>query len=268
MPADAVGVDGPAAGAPLADILAEGRRIAAEAARAGVLLRLIGGVAISLHAANGVHPALARSYGDIDLVTRRGGGRDALRLLEALGYEPNERFNALHGAERLVLYDVPHQRQVDVFVGAFRMCHALPISDRLELDQQTVPLAELLLTKLQIVRLTAKDIRDIHALLVEHAVGDSDDDTINAAFVASLLARDWGLWRTAQGSIETAMAALATSELSESERELVSARLEELWDRVQAEPKPIRWRSRARVGDRVRWYEEPDEIAHRQQADE
>jgi hypothetical protein len=254
------GTDGP-----LEDIVAEGRRIAGAAGRAGVLVRLIGGVAICLHARNGVHPALARSYGDIDLATTRDDGRATRQLLESLGYEPNERFNALNGSERLVFYDVAHRRQVDVFVGEFSMCHALPISERLALDTQTVPLAELLLTKLQIVRLNAKDIREVHALLVEHEVGEGDDDTINRGFIANLLARDWGLWRTAQGSLETVAAALPESGLAEFEQALVADRLRRLADRIEAEPKSMRWRTRARVGERVRWYEEPEEIAHRAQ---
>jgi hypothetical protein len=245
--------------------VAEGRRIAEAAVRAGVLVRLIGGVAICLHAAGGIHPALARSYGDIDLATTRDDGRATRQLLESLGYEPNDRFNALNGSERLVYYDLANRRQVDVFVGEFSMCHALPITERLVLDTQTVPLAELLLTKLQIVQLNTKDIRDVHALLVEHDVGDGDDDTINAAFIASLLARDWGLWRTARGSIETVLAALHATGLSQSEQALVADRLRRLADRIEAEPKSMRWRTRARVGERVRWYEEPEEIAHRAQ---
>jgi hypothetical protein len=266
VPSDPVDRDGSASPAgPLEDIVAEGRRIADAAVHGGVLLRLIGGVAISLHARDGVHPALARRYGDIDLVTTRDDARATRELLESLGYEPNERFNALNGSERLVFYDVPHLRQVDVFVGEFSMCHVLPITERLALDSLTVPLAELLLTKLQIVQLNSKDIRDLHALLVEHDVSEGDDDTINAALIASLLARDWGLWRTVQSSIETVIAALPESGLSASEQALVSDRLTRLADRIEAEPKSRRWRTRARVGVRVRWYQEPEEIAHRAQ---
>jgi Uncharacterised nucleotidyltransferase len=247
---------------PLADILAEGERIASAAAAQGVPVRLLGGVAIGMH---GVHPALARRYGDIDLATTRRGGRGTLELLEGLGYTPNERFNALNGSTRLVVYDEPNRRQIDVFVGEFSMCHSLPIADRLELDARTVPLAELLLTKLQIVQLNAKDVADIHALVLAHDVGERDADEINGGFIAGLLARDWGLWRTTRGSLETARETLAETALSPAEQALVAERLERLWARVEAEPKSMRWRTRARVGDRVRWYEEPEEIDHRRE---
>jgi hypothetical protein len=249
---------------PLADVVDEGRRITAAAVAAEVPLRLLGGVAVCVHAAAGIHPALARTYGDIDLVTTKRGGRDTLRLLEGLGYVQNERFNALNGAERLVVYDMGHARQIDVFVGKFSMCHALPISDRLDRDDQTVPLAELLLTKLQIVQLNAKDVADVHALVLDHDVGDSDTEMINGSFIAALLAGDWGLWRTVQGSIATAKERLAGAALAQVERDLIADRLDRLWARIEAEPKSVRWKTRARLGDRIRWYAEPDEIAHQQ----
>ena len=106
------------------------------------------------------------------------------RFLVAAGYEANERFNAMNGSERMIFYDRPNGRHIDLFVGGFRMCHALPLADRLEHDSPTLPLAELLLTKLQVVQLNAKDANDIIALLLDHDVGEGDDDTVNAAYVA------------------------------------------------------------------------------------
>lgn len=246
----------------LSDVVEEAVRVTDAANEAGVRLRVLGGVAIALHAPAGLPPALARSYGDIDLVTTRRGGRDALRLLVELGYESNERFNAMNGHDRLVLYDRVHGRQVDVFVGRFEMCHAIPIADRLELDDRTVPLAELLVTKLQIVEINAKDLRDVYGILVEHDVGEHDDETVNAAWIARLLSGDWGLWRTVRGSLEAAREHLPAVELDAAQRALVAERVERLWARVEQEPKSLRWRSRARVGERVRWYEVPEEIAH------
>lgn len=246
----------------LEDIVAETRRVIDSANEQGLALRAFGGAAVSLHAPSGLHASIVRTYRDIDLVTGRKHGRAAGRLLEELGYVPNERFNAINGSTRLVLYDLDHERQVDVFVGEFRMCHQIPIADRLHLETHTVPLAELLLTKLQIVQLNEKDLRDIWAIVHEHDVAEHDDEAINAAFTASLLAGDWGLWRTTRQTIETARDTLADSPLPEADRALVDTRLARLWERIEAEPKSFRWRSRARLGDRSKWYEEPDEIAH------
>jgi hypothetical protein len=239
----------------------ETRRIAAAIQESGVPLRLLGGLAIHLHG-DEPHPALRRSYGDIDLVCARKAGRESSRFLVGLGYEANERFNAMNGSERMIFYDRAHSRHIDLFVGSFRMCHALPLADRIERDSPTLPPAELLLTKLQIVRLNAKDIADMLALVLGHDVTEDDDDAINAAYIAELLAGDWGLWRTSRGSLERVAAALPESGLSAEEQARVQDRLDRRWERVEREPKGLRWRSRARIGDSKRWYEEPDEIGH------
>ena len=84
---------------------------------------------------------------------------------------------------------------------------------------------------------------------------------IESAFISALCASDWGLWRTCQLNIERSLANLDKSELDAGERELVAARLTGLRDRIEAEPKPLKWRMRNQVGDRVRWYSEPEEEA-------
>jgi hypothetical protein len=244
------------------DILEEARRVTDGARAANVTIRVLGGVAISLHANGRLHPALTRPYRDIDLVTMRKQGRPTAKLLTDLGYAANERFNLMNGSTRLVFYDLANERQVDVFVGEFRMCHQIPIADRLELEDTTVPLAELLLTKLQIVQLNDKDLIDMWGIVHEHDVAEHDDDAINAARIAELLAADWGFWRTSRQSVEAARARLSESELPEHDRSLIDERLRRLWERVEAQPKGLRWRSRAKVGDRAKWYEEPEEIEH------
>jgi hypothetical protein len=245
-----------------ADVEAEARRLGAQIQETGLPLRLLGGLAIHLHATGEIHPALARGYADIDLVCSRKAGRDTARSLVAAGYEANERFNALNGSERMVFYDRPNRRHVDVFVGSFRMCHALPLADRLGMDSPTLPLAELLLTKLQVVEMNTKDANDVIALLLDHDVAEHDDDAVNAAYVAELLAGDWGLWRTSRGSLERVRADVAASALGTEEQARVLDRADRLWERVEREPKGLRWRSRARIGDSKRWYDEPEEIGH------
>ena len=247
----------------LPDVVAEARRLADHAGERGLELRAIGGVAVALHAPGGIPPPLARTYGDIDLVSGRKSGRGAAQLLADAGYEPNERFNAMNGSTRLVFYDADNGRQVDVFVGEFRMCHVVPVAQRLHVDPTTVPLAELLLTKLQIVQLNEKDLKDIWALVLEHEVADHDDDTINDGVVARVLAGDWGFWRTSRESVEVARERLGDSGLDSEQRQVIDDRLRRLWERVEQEPKSLRWRSRAKIGDRSRWYEQPEEVAHR-----
>jgi hypothetical protein len=241
------------------DVVAEGRRLLDRAAAEGVPLRLLGGVAIRLRAAGELAPALRRSYGDLDFVTTRKGSRRAEELLRQEGYVPHVAYNSLHGGERLLFFDDDHGRQVDVFVGAFSMCHKIPLNDRIEVDQTSIPLAELLLTKLQIAELNEKDVRDALALLEGHPVGDTDGETINAGRIAALCAADWGLWRTITGNLDTCCALAPGYEVPNGAE--VEVRLQELLHRIEAEPKTRSWRLRAKIGDRKRWYELPEEVA-------
>jgi len=204
----------------------------------------------------GLHPALTRQYKDLDFATAKKSSGDLQKLLRDMGYEPHLGFNAMNGRERLLFYDDPNQRQVDVFVSSFRMCHEIPLEQRLGVDSDTVPLAELLLTKLQIIELNEKDVRDTVALLLEHDVTD-DDAGVNAEHVASLCADDWGLWRTITHNLEGVRQHLSSYAV---DHEVVSGRLARLQERIEAAPKSRGWRLRAKVGERKRWYELPEEV--------
>jgi hypothetical protein len=213
-----------------------------------------------MHGPESPHPALARAYNDIDLVTNARADRAVSELLVSLGYEVNRTFNTLNSGRRGLFYDRANERRLDLFVGAFEMCHKIPIADRLDLDPMTVPLAELLLTKLQIVHLNNKDLKDTVALLLEHAVGEGDQDMVNVSYVSQMCANDWGLWRTCTLNINRVGEMLNDLQIGARETSLVRERLSILEVRLQAEPKSLRWRLRARVGDRVSWYMEPEEL--------
>jgi hypothetical protein len=245
---------------PLADPQEEAMRLADAANDRSLVVRVIGGVAIRLRAAAGTPPSLTRTYKDIDVVTTSAGSRGVRELFDELGYRPDREFNALHGSDRLLFFDDGNQRQVDVFVGSFQMCHEIDLSARLHLDPITVPLAELLLTKLQIVQLNEKDQRDIFALLHDHPVAEHDRDAINASVVAQACAGDWGLWRTTQGTLAHSRESLEGYELTDEQRARIEAGIGELEESIEREPKSRRWRWRARIGERARWYEEPDEV--------
>ncbi len=246
-------------GATLADPIAEGRRVVAGAGEKGVVLRLLGGVAIFLQAPEGM-PLLTREIRDIDVVTPRGNKRAVAEAFQSLGYVDDEVFNAFHGAHRQIYVDVANERKVDVFVGAFSMCHEIPIAERLNREPFTVPLAELLLTKLQIVELNERDERDIYNLCFHHEISGAGEPGIEGGLIGNLCARDWGLWRTCKGTIERCRTDLAHYPLEPSERDLIDARLARLWDAIEAAPKTSKWRWRAKVGERKRWYEEPEEV--------
>ena len=243
---------------PLSDPVAESRRLVEAARGRGVVARVLGGAAVCLQAPS-TGPLLTREVKDIDLATRRGARSAVTAVLSSAGYEPDQMFNALHGATRLLFYDEANARKLDVFVGEFSMCHQVPIAERLEREPVTIPLAELMLTKLQIVNLTERDQRDVYNLVYHHPV--TNGDGIESDFIAALCARDWGLWRTTKTTIERCQADLPSYGLAADDVDLIAGRLRSLWQRIEAEPKSGRWRMRSRIGDRVRWYDEPEEHA-------
>ena len=241
------------------DIVEEALRVAGEAERQGLVLRLLGGVAVRLRARGALRPVFEREYADLDWITPGGTSARARRFFESLGYAPQVRFNVIHGRERLLFFDERNDRQVDVLVGAFRMCHEIPFRERLALEPLTIPLAELLLTKLQIVQLNEKDVLDALALLHDHPVEETDGNSINGGRIAALCAADWGLWRTFTANLDALDKHLEGYALPADDKQRIGDRLRKLRERVEREPKALAWRLRSKVGDRKRWYELPEE---------
>jgi hypothetical protein len=242
------------------DMAEEAVRVAEAAEREGLALRLLGGVAIKLRAKDGLHPAFEREYADLDWITARRSSASAQRFFEAQGYRPHVRFNTIHGQERLLFFDEQHGRQVDVLIGVFRMCHEIRFGERLTLEPLTVPLAELLLTKLQIIELNEKDVRDALALLYDHPVEDKDGDAINGAQIARLCAADWGLWRTFTANLGSLGNHLERYDLPAESKRRIEDRVGELQGRIEREPKTFGWKMRSKIGDRKRWYQLPEEV--------
>jgi hypothetical protein len=208
-----------------------------------------------------VPASLSREYKDLDFATTKKKSNDADKLLRDAGYDPHLTFNAMHARERALFFDDHHGRQVDVFIDSFRMCHQIPLNDRLDGEQLTVPLAELLLTKLQIIELNEKDVRDTVLLLHGHPVDEHDADAVNGARIASLCAADWGLWRTITANLERCRSHVNDYELESTDRERITSRFDEILGRIEEEPKGRGWKLRAKVGERKRWYELPEEVS-------
>lgn len=227
---------------------------------AGVSARLLGGTAIFLSCPSArAVPQLMRTYGDVDLVIR--GGRTAVvtRALTPLGLDAASRFNALHGDRRLLFHE-PDGAHVDVLVDRFEMCHVLPLADRLTGDALTVTPTDLLLMKLQVARLNDKDVRDICALLLDHVAADQNGG-IEFEYVAGLMNRDWGWWRTASETVTRVQTLYDTLDLPSELCSAVGAALDRVSAALDAGPRSRRWRARAVVGDRVPWRNDPEEVA-------
>jgi hypothetical protein len=249
---------------PVADVIAEAERISAAARASKVPVKLVGGAAVNLHSRSAREAPLKRKYGDLDFVASSKQQASVQKLFESLGYEGDRRFNTLNGHQRLLYLDGVNGRQIDVFIDRMKMCHVIELANRLGGDDACLTPADLLLSKLQVFEVNMKDLVDSIALLLDHPIADHEDDAINAAYLAQLLSQDWGLYRTLQ--LNTARVRDAAKEMPVP-ADTVNQRLDQLWDRVEAHPKSLKWRLRAKVGDRVSWYELPEEVRQPYQAE-
>ncbi len=244
---------------PLTDVSDEARRILNKASETGVALRLVGGVAVKFVSPSAVKEPLRRAYRDADFVGKGSQTKDIKGLFGSMGYVPRETFNAMQGGRRLIFNDLVNQRRIDIFQDYFEMCHKFDLRKRLELRPETLPVADLLETKLQIIQMNEKDFRDILALLIDHELADSEgSDVINAAHVVGLCANDWGIYKTFTLSLEKIIGNLDAYHLDEADRKTAESRAQKLLESIEAAPKSMGWRIRARVGERVPWYETPE----------
>jgi hypothetical protein len=240
------------------DLLAEANELVRTGTEDGTTVRMLGGIAIAMRCPTALTPAFSREYSDLDAVVPQKQCNQLDNVAAKLGLEPERAFNAQRGNERRLYYRSDGLK-LDVFVETFSMCHDVPFdSDRLSLDERTVPLAELLLTKAQIVELNAKDSGDLFVIFHDHDV-TADDRGINFNRIGELCGRDWGLWRTVTGTLRQLETAVGHIKTSESERALVLGRVDRLLGEMDSAPKSRKWKLRDRVGERVQWYVLPEE---------
>lgn len=222
----------------------------------GITLRVIGGAAIALIAKKGseLYP---RVYKDIDYFGLSSQSSKISKFLEGIGLIPNKRFNALHGHTRLMFFDPIINSTVDVFLDEFIMCHKLVLKDRLRIMKYTIPTSDLFLTKMQIIQLTENDEKDIAALLYDVELGERDDEkTMDYNYIAKILSEDWGFYKTYTINHEKILKFL----INDKNREIIEPKLLKLREIIEKHPKSIKWKMRAKIGEKVKWYEEPEEV--------
>lgn len=251
----------------LEDPLREALRLIALADERNLALRLLGGLAFHARAPEWT-ARISRARRDIDLATTGRDRKAVATLLEASGYLPDKQYNALYGHKQLYFVDPARERPVDVLVDKLDMCHMFEFGNRLTVDHPTLPLAELLLSKLQVVRINRKDVLDGLILLAMHPLAESDREGINLPRIVNLTSNDWGWWRTITMNLDK-MRLYVEVELQPTDLDTGRphpfdpiVQIDELRAAIDAAPKSTKWKLRSRVGDRVPWYQEPEEIGH------
>jgi len=229
----------------------------------GILMRVIGSLAFQMHCPKFgyLQQAMGRAYTDIDFAAYNAQAKQIQGLLTGMGYVENREVYITSEGERAIFDKPGTGLHVDIFYEKLDFCHTIYWKGRLEVDSPTIPLTELLLEKMQIVQINEKDVIDTIMLLLEHPLGDIDDETINTQRTAMLCANDWGLWRTTTMNLDKVkQLAQGYEQLSAEQKTKVTTQVVDILARLEREPKPLAWRIRDRVGDRVKWYKDVDEV--------
>lgn len=241
-------------------------RLCVRAAERRLTLRITGSLAILLHCS--VRAGLLEILGrrpprDIDLMAyaREQAPIEALFTEDDWVLDPIIRWSREWGVKRLIYMSSDGRFKVDIFLDELVMSHTVDLRRRLELDDPTIPVVDLFLSKLQIHEITPNDLMDIVVLLAEHELGDGGADLIDRGHLLQVLSDDWGFWYTARANLDSAAAALGSyARLPADVASAVRARIVEIQEAMDAAPKSRRWRLRSAVGTRLAWYQEVDEV--------
>ena len=245
----------------------EARRVAVEARDRGLVVRNMGAVAFGIHCPKflPIHRALDRAFSDLDFVSYSGQQDKVLNLFTELGYSQDRRrqyISQIAGrGQRQLLDDLQNNRKVDIFLDRLEMCFVIDFRKRLELDFPTISLADLLLEKMQIVKLTEKDVKDTVVLLREHDVGRAGPEVIDSQYIADLTSKDWGLYYTITTNLGKVSEMIDSfSALNDQDREDVRHKISLLREEVERKDKSMQWKMRARIGTKRKWYRDVSEV--------
>jgi hypothetical protein len=231
-----------------------------------MILRLIGALAFRTHCPQFgyLQDALGRVFTDIDFASYPRFHKDIIRLLTELGYVEDKVVTQLFSDSRLLFHDTDYDRHIDIFFNGLDFCHRVVFNGRLEAETLTLPLAELLLEKIQIVKINEKDIIDSIMLLREHPIGHSDDETINMDVIGRVLSEDWGFWRTATANLSLIGEMLeGYPALTDEDRKIIRDRIAELLKWIENLPKSMKWKMRSKIGEKLKWYKDVEELMNR-----
>jgi hypothetical protein len=247
-------------------ILAEGKRIVDAASAQQITLRLMGASAIATHSPHYTYllKEAGRRLTDLDFMSSSKDFDKTGKLMQSLGYRTMRTGMMLASTsvgERSIFDHPTSHIHVDVFFDKLKMCHTIDFRKRLSADPITISLADILLEKMQIVRINEKDILDTIVLLSEHELGSHDNDMINADYISSLLSGDWGFYYTVTTNLNKIKERLPKyPRLSEEDAKNVSMKIDSLLQTIENKPKSSSWKIRAKIGARKQWYEDVEEI--------
>ena len=241
----------------------EALRIVQEGTKRDLHIRLLGALAFQARCPkfSFLTQRLNRVLSDVDFAAYSTESPRVSGVMRDLGYKDQPMVTAMWGDRRTMWDNESNDLHVDIFINKLEMNHDISFQNRLGIDPFTIPLEEMLLEKMQIVRLEEKDIVDTTMLLREHEVGGSEAETIDARYIAKLLSNDWGFYYTCTTNLRKVGDRLGSyQELNQADRDDVKAKIAKLLQVVESEPKTLGWKMRAKIGTSKKWYREVEEV--------
>jgi hypothetical protein len=237
-------------------------KLMTEANKRKLSIRILGAIAFRTHCPKFKHYEYqaGRLLSDIDFAGYSKQRRDIEKMFLDLGYEEDKRVKVLFEGKRYIFYN-PEGIHSDVFFDKLEMCHDVNFIGRLEIDYPTISLADLFFEKVQIVKINEKDLIDTAVLLREHEVGSSDKETINSDYIADVLSKDWGFWKTTTTNLnKIEQYTKAADFFTEEDKKDIIEKINKLRKAIDEKPKTFKWRMRAKIGEKRKWYRDVEEV--------
>jgi hypothetical protein len=240
-------------------------RIISAAEKERIPLKLMGCLAVKMHSPNWSEfheNTMHRHATDLDFMTFSKYRSKVTAILDSLGYHP---MRTTTPREDRVIYLDDEDMHVDIFFDKLSMCHVIDFKNRLEIDRNTISLSDILLEKLQIVKINEKDIKDVMILLREHEIGTQEHEMVNAKYIATLFSNDWGFYYTATTNLRLIKDKLNETSyrsiFKEEDRSDIANKIDKLLMEIEDEPKSSSWKMRARTGPKKKWYQDVEEVS-------
>jgi hypothetical protein len=265
------------------DFVKEATHIVEMSQSQGVYQRIMGSLAAYIHSADkpeiiSTFRSLGRfgegkpNFTDLDLAAYSKQGKQIGQIFKQLGFKPDQMVNGFFGDRRLIFYSPGVRYHVDVFLSKLEFSHTVdfgerPGSGRLELDNPTITLTDLILEKLQIHEINRKDLIDLIVLFLGHdvsPVASKDRELVDGAYISKILCDDWGFYYDAIANLRKvksfAKDLTNAGKLTDAHLSNVTQGTEKLTNIVDSGPKTKKWEARAKVGTSKPWYRQVEEV--------
>ncbi len=260
--------------------LQEAETIVEKAEKKGIILRIMGGLGVAIHCLEfrdfamklgrtGTGVVKGQEYSDIDFMSYRKYRNKIKDFFSDMGYAKRRATLSSAASERQIYYHPKGWFYVDVFYDKLLVAnHPVDFKGRLELDHPTIPVADMLLEKIQMWEaFSVKDLKDCLVLLKAHKVEEEGGkESVDLSYIAKLLSGDWGFWYTATTNLKRISrfisemdklgveAKIDPRRFEKEDREEIAGKIGSVLERIDREPKSFKWKMRSKAGTKKRWY--------------